>query len=273
MKKFFKIITPAVIIGWSLIGYALAGDSVTINGSTTVLPIAQKAAEEYMKKNPGINISVRGTGSGDGIKALIDKSTDIATSSRVIKKEEIESAAKKGVTPIEHQVSLDAIAIVVNPANPVNNITKDQIKAIYVGDITNWKELGGENKEIVAISRDSSSGTYEFFVEHVLKKEKPMPECLLQASSGAVAQTVAKNKYAIGYIGLGYINNDLKALSVNDVRPSVETVHNNTYPIWRPLYMYTDGEPKGEVKKFIDFAKGPDGQKIVEEEGFVPLKK
>jgi len=259
-----------LISGYSVM--AANDNSVTMNGSTTVLPIAQKAAEEFMKKHPDINVSVRGTGSGDGIKALLDGATDIANSSRAMKKEEKESAGRKGVNPIEHQIALDAIVPIVNPSNPVTNLTMDQIKAIYVGVITNWRELGGENKDIVVISRDSSSGTYEFFVEYVLKKERPMPECLLQASNGAVAQAVAKNKYAIGYVGLGYVNKDVKALTVNNVKASVETVHDRSYPIWRPLYMYTNGEPAGNVKVFIDFVKSDEGQKIAEQEGFVSLK-
>jgi phosphate transport system substrate-binding protein len=272
MKNIYKSIILGIFTGILFAGNTYAGDSVTINGSTTVLPIAQKAAEDFMKKNSNISISVRGTGSGDGIKALIDGSTDIANSSRQMKKEEKESATKKGISPIEHKVALDAIVMIVNPANPLTNLTKQQIKDIYIGNISNWKELGGENKDIVVISRDSSSGTYEFFVEYVLNKERPIPEALLQASSGAVVQAVSKNKYAIGYVGLGYLNKDIKTLTVDDITASAETVHAGKYPIWRYLYMYTNGEPKGDVKSFIDFVLGKEGQKIAEEEGFVTLQ-
>jgi len=272
MKKIFKLLSLAMLIGCASIGNTNAEDSITINGSTTVLPIAQKAAEEFMKKNSEINISVRGTGSGDGIKALIDGSTNIANASRQMKSSEKEDAKKKGISPIEHIVAMDAIAMIVNPENPVTNLTKNQIKDIYIGNISNWKELGGENKSIVVISRDSSSGTYEFFVEHVLNKERPMPDALLQASNGAVAQAVAKNKYAIGYVGLGYINKDVKALTVDGIPPSADTVHKGSYPIWRHLYMYTNGEPTGNTKAFIDFVKSKEGQKMAEKEGFVSLQ-
>ena len=253
-------------------GAALAG-KITITGSTTVLPIAQKAAEDFMKKNPGANISVAGTGSGDGIKAIIDGTADIGDASRDMKKKEVALAKDKGVTPKRFTVALDCIVPVVNPANSVGDLTIEQLNGIYTGKIKNWNEVGGPDLEIVVVSRDSSSGTFEVWNHHVLKKARVRPDAQLQASNGAVAQAVAGNKNAIGYVGIGYLNDKLKGLTVNGVMASPQTAADNSYPIARGLYMFTQGEPTGEVKDFIDFVLGAEGQKIVVEEGFVALPK
>jgi len=250
---------------------ALAGGKIVITGSTTVLPIAQKAAEVYMKKHPGVEISVAGTGSGDGIKSLIDGTCDIADASRDMKPKEIKKAEAKGIQPVRHTVALDCIVPVVHPSNPVKNLTLEQLKGIYTGKIRNWKEVGGQDKPIVVISRDSSSGTFEVWNHKVLNKARVRPDAQLQASNGAVAQAVAGNKYAIGYVGIGYLNPKLKALTVNGVKASPRTAMKGTYPVARGLYMFTPGKPRGEVKKFLDFVKGPEGQKIAAQEGFVPL--
>ena len=252
---------------------ALAGKSITITGSTTVLPIAQKAAEVYMQKNPAVSISVAGTGSGDGIKSVIDSTADIGDSSRDMKKKEIALAKSKGVTPVRHTVALDCIVPVVNPANPVEDLSLAQLKDIYTGKIKNWKQVGGRDKVIVVISRDSSSGTFEVWNHKVLgKKARVRPDAQLQTSNGAVAQAVAGNKYAIGYVGLGYLNPRLKALTVGGVAASPKTAMQNSYPIARGLYMFTGSNPKPETLKFLAFVMGPEGQKIVKEEGFVPVK-
>ena len=251
-------------------GAALA-ENIVIKGSTTVLPVAQVALEAYMKANPGTKISLSGGGSGEGIKALIDGSTHIANASREIKKKELELAKSKGVDPHEIAVAIDAIVPVVHPKNPVNNLSIDQLSQIYQGKIKNWKEVGGENLEIVAISRDSSSGTFEAWGELVLHNAKVTPRAQLQASNGAIVQAVSKNKYTLGYIGLGYLNKTVKALSVNGVKPSEKTALSKEYPVSRFLYMYTNGEPKGETAKFIKFVLGPEGQALVKKEGFVPL--
>jgi phosphate transport system substrate-binding protein len=245
---------------------------ITVTGSTTVLPIAQKAAEDFMKANNGTRISVRGGGSGVGIAAMVDGRTDIANASRAAKTKEIKAARERGINPIEHVVAKDGLAIVVNPNNPVKEITIDQIKAIYTGEIDNWSDLGGPNKPIVVVSRDVSSGTYEVFKKLCLKGAAEKSGSLMLASNQAVAQTVAQTPDAIGYVGLGYLNNKVKALVVENKIASVENVQAGNYPIARNLYMYTNGKPKGKVKAYLDFIMSNEGQKIVGELGFVPVK-
>ena len=249
-----------------------AENQITITGSTTVLPIAQKAAEDFMQKHPDIQISVAGTGSGDGIKAIIDGTADIGDASRDMKDKEVKLAESKGVTPVKHVVALDCIVPVVHPVNSVQELTLEQLKEIYTGKVSNWSEVGGEDKPVVVISRDSSSGTFEVWNEKVLDKERVRPDAQLQASNGAVAQAVAGNKYAIGYVGIGYLNPNLKAVSVNGIMADAATAMDGSYPVARQLFMFTPGEPQGSVKMFIDFVKSPEGQKIAEEEGFVPVK-
>jgi phosphate transport system substrate-binding protein len=249
----------------------LAGNLV-IKGSTTVLPIAQKVAEAYMKQNPGVKISLEGGGSGNGIKALIDGSTDIANSSRFIKDKEVSMAVEKGRYPVPFAVAYDCIVPVVHPSNTLSNLTIAQLKRIYMGEIKNWKEIGGPDSPVVVISRDTSSGTYEVWEEKVLQGEKVFPGALLQASNGAIVQAVSKNKNAIGYIGIGYVNKEVKALKAENIVGSAETTLNGTYPISRALYMFTQGWPKGETLDFINFVLHPQkGQKFVAEAGFVPL--
>ncbi len=247
--------------------------TLTLNGSTTVFPIAQKAAEEFMKTHPDVNVSVRGTGSGNGIAALINGTCDIADASRPMKKEEIEKAKANGINPVANVVAKDAIAIVVNPSNPIAEITHEQLKKIYTGEITNWKELGGPDMKIVPVTRDSSSGTFEIFEEKVLGKGVEMvSSAVVQGSNQAVKTTVSKTPGAIGYIGLGYVDSSVKALKYDGVMPSKGTVLNGTYEISRPLFMYTNGTPKGAVKGFIDFVMSPEGQSIVEEVGYIAVK-
>ena len=268
-------IVKKIIFGMALVtfmgGLAVAADSIVIKGSTTVLPIAQAVLEAYMKENKGVQISLSGGGSGEGIKALIDQSTDIADSSREIKKEEIELAESKGVKPVTHVIAYDAIMPVVNPKNNVQGLSIDQLSQIYQGKITNWKEVGGADLKIVVISRDSSSGTFDSWDNFVMKKARVAPTAQMLASNGAVVTAVSKNKYAIGYLGMGYVNKSVKGLKVNGVMASAQTALSRQYPMSRELYMYTNGEPKGEVAKFIAFVKSPKGQKIVKKEGFVPL--
>lgn len=270
----FNIVKKAVLgltVFCLMAGSVFAAESIVIKGSTTVLPIAQAALEAYMKKNPGVQISLSGGGSGEGIKALIDKTTDIATSSREIKKEEIALAESKGIKSVAHVVAYDAIIPVVHPKNKVTNLSIDQLSQIYQGKITNWKEVGGEDLKIVVISRDSSSGTFESWDHFIMKKAKVTPQAQMLASNGAIVTAVSRNRYAIGYLGMGYINKSLKPLPVDGIKASVETALSKTYPLSRELYMYTNGEPIGDVAKFIAFVKSADGQKIVAKEGFVPL--
>ena len=246
-------------------------ESIVIKGSTTVLPVAQAALEAYMKANPGVNVSLSGGGSGEGIKALIDKSANIANSSREIKGNEVELAKSKGVNPVETIVAVDAIVPIVNPRNKVANLTIDQLSQIYQGKITNWKEVGGDNLQIVVVSRDSSSGTFEAWSEMVLHKAKVAPRAQMQASNGAIVQAVSKNRYAIGYIGLGYVNKAVKPLTVNGVQATARTAISKEFPIARPLYMYTNGQPAGVTAKFIRFILSPAGQDLVAKAGYVPL--
>jgi phosphate transport system substrate-binding protein len=267
-----KVFTGMMIMGFA--AGAVWAETLTITGSTTVLPIAQKAAEEFMKIHPDINVSVSGGGSGEGIKAIIDGTTDIADSSRFIKDEEVKAAVEKGSYPVPFGIAYDCIIPVVHPSNKVADLTLEQLKGIYMGTIKNWKEVGGDDKEIVVVSRDTSSGTYEVWEGKVMNKEKVYPGALLQASNGAVGQAVSKNTYAIGYVGLGYVagNKELKALKVGGIEGSIETALSGTYPISRVLYMFTKGWPTGKTLKFINFMIHPQkGQKIAAEEGFVPL--
>jgi phosphate transport system substrate-binding protein len=272
MLKAIRILALGLVCAFLLTGTAaFAKDTIVVNGSTTVLPIGQATAEAYMKKDANVNISISGGGSGNGIKALIDKTTQIAMSSRDMKKEEIELAKSKGVNPVEHKVAIDALTPLVHPSNPVASLTIEQLSLIYQGKITNWKEVGGKDLQIVVISRDTSSGTYESWQEKVLHKEKVTPKAQLQASSGAIVQAISKNRYAIGYVGIGYVNKSVKAVKVNGIEANDKNALNGTFPIARPLFMYTDGEPKGAVASYLKFVKGADGQKIVKKEGFVPL--
>ena len=270
MARNFKLLLGALAVLLVGAGTVFA-ESIVIKGSTTVLPVAQAALEAYMKANPGVNISLSGGGSGEGIKALIDKSANIANSSREIKGNEVELAKSKGVNPVETIVAVDAIVPIVNPRNKVANLTIDQLSQIYQGKITNWKEVGGDNLQIVVVSRDSSSGTFEAWSEMVLHKAKVAPRAQMQASNGAIVQAVSKNRYAIGYIGLGYVNKAVKPLTVNGVQATARTAISKEFPIARPLYMYTNGQPAGVTAKFIRFILSPAGQDLVAKAGYVPL--
>jgi phosphate transport system substrate-binding protein len=271
MLNIFKK-TVFTIVAFALMsGVTFAGSSIVIKGSTTVLPIAQGTLEAFMKKHPEVQISLSGGGSGEGIKALIDKTTDIATSSREIKKEEVELAKTKNINPVANVVANDAIVPVVHPKNKVKNLSIDQLSQIYQGKITNWKEVGGEDLKIVVISRDSSSGTFESWDHFVMKKAKVAPQAQMLASNGAIVTAIAKNRYAIGYLGIGYVNKSLKPLQVNGITASIATALSKEYPMSRELYMYTDGDATGNVAKYIAFVKSAEGQKIVVKEGFVPL--
>ena len=247
------------------------GKRVVIKGSTTVLPITQKASE-YYKNLEGVSVLVDGSGSGNGIKALLDGSCDIANSSREMKAEEKESAEKKGLKIKEIPVAYDMIVPIVHPSNPVKKITMDQLKAIYDGSISNWKELGGKDEKIVVVSRDTSSGTFESWHEQVLKKKDVRKDAQMQASNGAIVTTVSANPKAIGYVGFGYLNDTIKGLVVNDVALAVENAKSGKYPISRKLYMYVnENKLSVEAKKFIDFQLGKEGQDLVKEAGFIPL--
>jgi phosphate transport system substrate-binding protein len=251
-------------------------------GSDTLVNVALAWAEHYMQQHPEVRISVTGGGSGTGIASLINGTADIANASRDMKSEEVKAAQANGITPVEFVVARDAIAVVVNPSNPVRALTLQQISDIYTGKITNWREVGGDDRPIVLLSRESNSGTYVYVLENVIRMGDPKskllftPDTLLMPSSEGISTEVRQNPNAIGYDGLGYVTPDQKVLAVARdasspyVLPSVATVNNGTYPISRPLYMYTIGEPSGQVKAYLDWVLGP-GQKLVSQLGFVPL--
>jgi phosphate transport system substrate-binding protein len=255
-------------------GAARADDKeIIINGSTTVLPIMQKVGEAFMDANPGINLAISGGGSGNGIKALNEGLCDIAMSSRDIKASEVEQGKAKGVTPVRLAVAVDALVPVVHPSNPVKGLSSAQLRDIYAGRIKNWKEVGGKDENIVVNSRDTSSGTFETWSDIIMKKEKIAPSALAQASNGAVVQAVARNTKALGYVGIGYLNKSLKKLNVDGVEASAATARTRQWPIARELYVFTNGEPAGVVKKLLDFLVDPKkGQKGVAEMGFIPLQ-
>lgn len=251
---------------------SVSAKELAIVGSSTVLPIAQITAEAYMKEHPGVNISVSGGGSGVGIKSLIDGICDIADSSRFIKFKEVKEAVSRGVYPVPFAIAYDCIVPVVHPSNPVSNLTVDQLRSIYTGRIRNWKQVGGPDKTIVVVSRDTSSGTYEVWEEKVLKGARVYPGALLQASNGAVRSVVSRNKQAIGYIGMGYVNSSVKPLRVEGIKATKENALNGSYVISRPLYMFVKGWPKEEISKFIKFVTHPQkGQILIEKAGFIPL--
>jgi phosphate transport system substrate-binding protein len=260
-----------------------AAQTIENKGSDTLVNLALRWAEVYMAGHPNVRLSVTGGGSGTGIAAMINGTVDIANASRAMKQEEIEAAEANGITPVEFTVARDAIAVVVHPSNPVDGLTLQQISAIYTGEITNWREVGGEDRPIVLLSRESNSGTYVYFLENVIRlgdKESDLlffPDTLLMPSSEGISAEVRRNPNAIGYDGLGYVTPDQKMLAVAAdadspyVLPSVDTVNAGTYPISRPLYMYTAGEPTGQVKAYMDWILD-EGQVSVAALGFVPLK-
>lgn len=251
-------------------------------GSDTMVNLALAWAEIFMEANPQIRISVTGGGSGTGIAAMINGTVDIANASREMKKEEIAEAQMNGIRPREYVVAYDAIVVVVHPSNPVDRLTLQQISEIYTGEITNWAELGGEDRPIVLLSRESNSGTYIYFLENVIRlgdlqsKLLFSPETLLMPSSEGISVEVRQNPNTIGYDGLGYVTPDQQIVSISStvggeyVYPSIETVNDGSYPISRPLYMYVPGEPGQEVREFINWILD-EGQETVLDLGFVPL--
>ncbi len=253
-------------------------------GSDTIVNLALAWAEAYQVEHSEVRISVTGGGSGTGIAALINDTVDLANASRQIKAEEIEEAQAKGVEPVEHIIARDAIAVIVNSENPVNELTLQQISDIYSGEITNWSEVGGEDRPIVKLSRETNSGTHVYFLETVLRLGNSddetlfsMDTLLLPSSEGIISE-VRQNPNAVGYDGLGYVPDDVKMIAIAKeaggeyVLPSIETVNDKTYAIARDLYMYTNGEPTGVVKDYLDWILSEEAQQIVAELGFVPAK-
>jgi phosphate transport system substrate-binding protein len=260
----------------------ITGAYIENKGSDTIVNLALAWAEQYQSEYPDVRISVTGGGSGTGIAALINGTVDIANASRQIKTEEIEEAQSNGIDPVEHIIARDAIAVIVNPENPVSQLTLQQISDIYSGKISNWKEVGGEDRPVVRLSRETNSGTHVYFLETVLrlgeKENKTLfsrDTLLLPSSEGIIAE-VRQNPNAIGYDGLGYVPDDLHVIAIAPsagspyVLPMVSTVNDKSYPIARDLYMYTAGEPVGAVKEYLDWILSTEAQDIVVELGFVP---
>lgn len=267
------------------LGSDIAGSAETIEnkGSDTLVNLALAWAEVYTGKHPDVRISVTGGGSGTGIAAMVNGTVDIANASRAMKPEETAAAQENGITPVEFVVARDAIAVVVHPSNPVEHLTLQQISDIYTQKITNWNQVGGEDRPIVLLSRESNSGTYVYFLENVIRlgdKTSDLlfsPETLLMPSSEGISTEVRQNPNAIGYDGLGYVTPDQKKVAIARdesgpyVLPAIETVNDGSYPISRPLYMYTAGDPVGEIQSYLGWILD-EGQPLVLALGFVPLQ-
>ena len=287
MKKSLVLLPVIALLMMAIVLAGCAGGtSINITGSNTVTPLSSVWAEDYMDANPDVGIAISGPGSGVGIAALIAGTTDICQASRKIKDSEIDQAHDKGVNPYEIQVATDALSVVVHPDNPVSELTIEQLSAIYTNRVTNWREVGGDDAPIVAIARDTNSGTHVFFKEEVVQmnglpsKDTSLEygnQVLFLPSTKEGVSEVTKNPNAIFYPGLGYVTDDVKPLGIKRtdedtaVLPSVETALDGTYPIARPLLYYTDGVPTGVLKDYIDYCLSAEGQEKVTEVGYVPL--
>jgi phosphate transport system substrate-binding protein len=274
-----KKVLPLVMIILVLVNISwIQSISFKIKGSDTCLPLIQKESELYMKKNANASITVIGGGSGVGIAALMSGTTDIAMASRKMKMDEKMKMQDAGKAFKEVVFANDALSVVVNPANKVSQLTREQLEGIYTGKIKNWKEVGGDDLTIVLYSRESSSGTYEFFKEHVLMNKNYASSSLLMPATGAIIQSVSQTKGAVGYVGLAYVEKTVKAIKVSYdkgktfITPSVETAKNKTYPITRPLQLYYLTSLEKTVAPYIAYLLSAEGQKIVLDEGYIPLK-
>lgn len=246
-----------------------------IKGSDTVLPLSQELTESYVKKHPKADITVTGGGSGVGISAFLEGTTDIAMASRSIKFKEKMKAKKAGINFEQLIVAYDALAVIVNPSNPIQKLTRQQLEDIFRGKITNWKEVGGQDMKIIVYSRETSSGTYEFFKESILKNKNYKSSVLSMPATGAIIQSVRQTRGAIGYVGLAYLNKYVKAIAVSYdgvhyARPSVANALNKTYPVVRPLFYYYDEKNAKMLKPFLDFVKSDEAKQIALKIGFIP---
>ena len=250
-----------------------AQDKIVIDGSTTVGPISKAFADYYKETHPGVNITISESGSGNGVKSLTNKACDIANMSRFMKEAEFKSCVEKGVLPVAHVVAFDGLAVIVNPENPVGALSMEQIADIYTGKVKNWKEVGGADAPIVIVSRDTNSGTFETFNELVLKKRDVVHGAEYVGSNGQARTRVNTTKNAIGYVGLGFVDDSVKPLSVGGMLPNAKSVASGKYPIARPLFMFTDGYPKmgSDVYNFVNLHLSPEGREIVRELGFVTV--
>ena len=252
---------------------AVRADTLQLEGSTTVGPIADAFAEYFKSIYLELQITVKKTGSGDGAAALVDNRCDIANMSRFMKDKEFKDAVAKNVLPVAHVVAMDGVCVIVHPSNPVEALTKGQVRDIYMGKIRNWRELGGPNMPIVPISRDTSSGTYETFHGLVMAKQPMAPNVEYVNANPQAHARVRNTQGAIGYVGLGFVDSSVKALEIDKVKPTRKTIANGTYPVSRPLYMFTAGYPNlgSMTHKFVTFHYTEKGQELVEAKGFVPL--
>lgn len=271
MKRLVLIIAIVAVVAPSLMAQK-------IKGSDTVLPLSQKLAELYMKSNSSAKITVTGGGSGIGLAALIEGTTDIAMASRKIKFDEKMKMQNGGKTVKEITIAQDALSVVVNPKNKVTKLTREQLEGIFTGKIKNWKEVGGADMTIIAYSRETTSGTYEFFKEHVLKNKNYKSGILSMPATGAIIQSVSQTPGAIGYVGMAYVTKDVKDILVsfdggkNYIEPTFTNAKTGKYPIVRPLFYYYEAKSEAKVSAFIKYVLSPTGQKIVGEVGYIPVK-
>lgn len=256
---------------------AMNGFAQKIKGSDTCLPLTQTEAENFMNKNEEAKITVTGGGSGVGISALMEGTTDVAMTSRKMKFDEKMKLRQAGKSTKEVVIAYDALAVVVHPSNTVAKLTREQLEGIFTGKIRNWKEVGGTDLKIVAYSRETSSGTYEFFKESVLKNKNYMSGILSMPATGAIIQSVSQTKGAIGYVGLAYLNKEVKPIHVSYdggrsyVEPSLANAKNKTYPVVRPLFYYYETKNASAVKPFIEYVLSPEGQQTVKKVGYIPV--
>lgn len=274
MKKIIASTLSLIVLAAAGLSAAPAGaqKNIVLDGSTTVGPIA-KAFADYYKEKSGVGATISESGSGNGVKSLINGACDIANMSRFMKDSEFKTCVEKGILPVAHVVAFDGLAVVVNPANKVSALTDAQIADIYTGKITNWKQLGGDDAEIVVISRDTNSGTYETFNELILRKKAVVKGAEYVGSNGQAKTRVASTKNAIAYVGLGFVDDTVKTLSVDGILPSAKTIVSGKYPIARPLFMFTNGYPKmgSAVYDFVTLHLSEEGREIVKDLGYIPV--
>lgn len=273
MKK--NIVCGLVTLALVLTTGVIAGQkqALQIEGSTTVGPIADAFAEVFKNKYSSLDITIKKTGSGDGAAALVDGRCDIAIMSRFMKEKEYKKAVANGIFPVAHVIAMDGVCVVVHPSNPIKELTTQQVRDIYIGKITNWKQVGGTDLKIVAISRDTSSGTFETFHKLVMKKKKMAPGVEYVNSNPQAHSRVKTTKGAVGYVGIGFLDSNVKALKLDGVMPSRNTISSGTFPVARPLFMFTNGYPKlgSMTHKFCSFYLSETGQEVIEAKGFVPV--
>jgi phosphate transport system substrate-binding protein len=264
-----SLIAIAVLASTSV----FAQEKLHIEGSTTVGPIADGFAEVFKDMYPDVVITVNKSGSGTGASALIDSRCDIATMSRFMKDSEFKDAVAKNVFPVAHAIAMDGVCVVLHPSNPINALTTEQVRNVYTGKYTNWKQLGGADMPIVVISRDTSSGTYETFESFIMKEEKMASNVELVSTNPQMFARVESTRSAIGYVGFGFVKTGVKAVTLDGIKPSVQTILNGQYPVSRPLFMFTNGYPKigSMTYKFVTFYLTEEGQEVIEDKGFVAM--